>query len=303
MAQAPAAAPGLLDLSQDAPGQQVWQYFQAHPRDLPMLRGHSARVLSMAGQIMTVDIAELMLLVRADATCVAEILRVANGPLLFRGSQVTALDEAIIRLGRREVYNVLTMVAARSLFRPQSQGLMQLMPKAFWQVQHDAVATALSSAWLSHSMQVGGYEDAFMLGLFGRVGRLGALFALGNLALTDALPLPQEPLEFVKARPAMVVRMGQDMLRTWSLGEALVARCTVLGQAGTWPVRQEKLLHVVRLVQALLEPDDGTAGAKEAEQAMQASREGLGLAETQLPAIVRHLEGVCAQVESIIGPI
>lgn len=288
------------DLDHEA--EELWRYFVAHPKDLPMLKGHSARVLSMAGQIMTVDMAELMLLVRADATCVAEILRVANGPLLFRGSQVTALDEAIIRLGRREVYNVLTTVAARSLFRPQSQRLLQLMPKAFWQVQHDAVATALCSAWLAQSLRSSGYEDTFMLGLFGRVGRLGALLCIGTLALTDALPLPEAPLQYVLERPTLVARMGQDMLRTWKLDEALVARCVALAQPGPWQLRQEKLLHVVRLVEALLATGDGGTGAADEEQALQTSREALGLAETQLPAIAHQLESVCAQVQGIMGP-
>jgi len=290
-----------LDFSGDLPGGMVWQYFVSHPRVLPMLRGHSARVLSMAGQIMTVDIGELVLLVRADPTSVAELLRAANGPLLFRGSPVTALDEAIIRLGRREVYNVLATVAARSLFRPQAQNLLRLMPKPFWQVQRDAVATALSAAWLAHSLRVSDYEDAFMLGLFAQVGRLGALFALGNLALADAMALPEDPLAFVDARPQMLTRMGQDMLRGWGLDELLVARCRTLGQGGPWPVRAERLLHVVRLVGAQLALLDAPELAPALEQALQASREGLGLAETQLPTLERHLAATKDKVLELIG--
>jgi hypothetical protein len=66
-------------------------------------------------------------------------------------------------------------------------------------------------------------------------------------------------------------------------------------------VRAEKLLHVVRLVEAQLALLDAPELAASVEQALQASREGLGLAETQLPTLERHLAATKGKVLELIG--
>jgi HD-like signal output (HDOD) protein len=285
----------------DATGTLLWEYFATHPTDVPALRGHSARVLGIAGQIMTIDIAELILLVRADPTSSAELLRVANSPMFFRSTAVASIDEAIIRLGRREVYNVLTTVAARSLFKPQLQSLSALMPQVWWQVQYDAVACAFTSSWLAHSLRLDDYEGAFMLGLFAQVGRLGALFALGHLILQEHIAMPADVLSSIDAQTGLTARITAHMLRAWQLPQGLIDRCQALAAQPGLPLSAPKTLHCVRLIQCMQAQEQTQPLPAGVEGALHQSRQALGLAETQLAQLQLHMSDVGVQVRQLLG--
>ena len=272
------------------------------PQVLPTLGAHSARVFAMAGRMMTVDIAELLLLVRSDPVSAAALLRTANSPAYWRGTPIEGLDEAIIRLGRREVYSVLMAVAARGLFEPRAQALGRLMPEAFRDLQHRSVACAFMAGWLTASAQLSTYEEGFVTGLFAQVGQLGVLYALGTQVLEHGAPLPQDPGAWALARPALCAQIAGPMLEHLQLGPALRQRVARLhgDPAGAEPHPQPRLLAAVRLVLGLQTSRTQDAGGQE-DELLRRDREMLGFAETQMPTLGLRLSQMTEQVSQVIG--
>ncbi|MEM9602147.1 MAG: HDOD domain-containing protein [Pseudomonadota bacterium] len=52
------------------------------------------------------ELDELIALLGADPVFAAQVLRLANCPLYYRGSTLTAIDQAVVRLGRRVIHDM-----------------------------------------------------------------------------------------------------------------------------------------------------------------------------------------------------
>jgi HD-like signal output (HDOD) protein len=280
----------------------VEDYFASHQATVPTLTSHSARVLSMGDKVMNADINELVLLVRSDAASAAEILRLANSTFFRRGQPVEGIDEAIIRLGRREVYNLLAELTTRSLFEPKVRQLYDLLPQHWYRLQHHAVTSAFGSGWLSTYLKAGAYEPAFIGGMFHDIGKLGALFSLGNLVLSNALPFTPSFTATAHMMETTHTSIGCRMLTQWQIAGSPQDICAYQHQPVPPQHPAFKQVHLVRIISSLDTLRDNAFVPAELDAELRQSLAALAVDDKQLAAIATKLQSITDHVTLLLGP-
>jgi HD-like signal output (HDOD) protein len=280
----------------------VQAFFGSHQATVPTLSNHSARVLSMGERVMNADINELVLLVRSDSGSAAELMRLANSTFYQRGNPVAGIDEAIIRLGRREVYNLLAALTTRSLFEPKVRKLYDLLPQHWYRLQHHAVTCAFGSGWLSTYLKVGAYEPAFIGGMFHDIGKLGALFSLGNLILDGALDFTVSFTATAQMMEALHTAMGCQMLQQWQITGTPQDICALQHERidATHPAAQQT--HLVRIVSSLDTLRENAYVPPQLDPQMRDSLAALAVDDKQLAAIATKLQAITEHVTLLLGP-
>lgn len=281
---------------------QVVAYFDSHQATVPTLSSHSARVLSMGDKVMNADISELVLLVRSDAASAAELMRLANSTYFRRGAAVDGIDEAIIRLGRREVYNLLAEVTTRSLFEPKIRQLYELLPQHWYRLQHHAVTSAFGAGWLSTYLKAGAYEAAFISGMFHDIGKLGALYSLGTLVLARTFDFTVSFTACAQMMETTHSAMGCSMLTQWQLTGAPLEVCQRLHTQIAPTDPYFKQLHMVRIVSSLDTLRDNAFVPPGLDQELRASLAALNIDDKQLALIAAKLQSITDHVTLLLGP-
>lgn len=280
---------------------QVVAYFDSHQATVPTLSSHSARVLQMGDKVMNADINELVLLVRSDAASSAELMRLANSPYFRRGSQVDGIDEAIIRLGRREVYNLLAEITTRSLFEPKVRQLYDLLPQHWYRLQHHAVTTAFGAGWLSTYLKAGAYEAAFISGMFHDIGKLGALYSLGTLVLARAFDFTVSFTACAQMMEVTHTAMGCSMLTQWQISGAPLEVCERLHTNIAPNDPFFKQLHMVRVVSSLDTLRDNAYVPPGLDRELRESLAALNIDDKQLATIAAKLQSITDHVTLLLG--
>lgn len=280
---------------------QVVAYFDSHQATVPTLSSHSARVLQMGDKVMDADINELVLLVRSDAASAAELMRLANSPYFRRGSQVDGIDEAIIRLGRREVYNLLAEITTRSLFEPKVRQLYDLLPQHWYRLQHHAVTTAFGAGWLSTFLKAGAYEAAFISGMFHDIGKLGALYSLGTLVLARAFEFTVSFTACAQMMESTHTAMGCAMLTQWQIVGAPLEVCARLHTNIAPNDPYFKTLHMVRIISSLDTLRDNAFVPPGLDEELRASLAALSIDDRQLAIIAAKLQSITDHVTLLLG--
>ncbi len=123
--------------------------------------------LSLLLNDVNADLDKIVNLISIDTGLTSRVLRVSNS-VLFRGAlPVTSLDEAINRVGFREIHRMVGMAMTEQLFQ---NGLpaYRMNSKQVWE---NSVATALAMESIAHAA---GHDtqSAFTLGILRQVGKL-----------------------------------------------------------------------------------------------------------------------------------
>ncbi len=143
----------------------------------------AARVYARLQQVLASadsDVADIVALVRVDTALSAGVVRASNCVYFKRGMEVTNIDDAIKRIGSREVNRLVGLTMSAQLFAAELP-LFGLTSDAIWK---NSVATALAMARLSRAA---GQDDrvGYTLGLLRPVGRL----VLARIAPDERLAL------------------------------------------------------------------------------------------------------------------
>jgi len=123
--------------------------------------------LSMLLNDINADLDKIVNLISIDTGLTSRVLRVSNS-VLFRGSTpVQSLDEAVNRVGFREIHRMVGMAMTEQLFM---NGLpaYRMNPKQVWE---NSVATALAMEAIANEAGQE-TETAFTLGILRQVGKL-----------------------------------------------------------------------------------------------------------------------------------
>lgn len=123
---------------------------------------------------------ELMTVIGTDAALVADVLRLANSAARAPGNPIGALDEAITRLGFREVYRLLCLSLSRGIFCTPLAAY-GLDAAEFW-------ASSVRAAVLMESLAPWTSLDpsrAYTTGLLHGVGRLAINQVLQDFGYTS----------------------------------------------------------------------------------------------------------------------
>jgi HD-like signal output (HDOD) protein len=162
-------------------------------------------------------------LIVKDQTLTSQVLKVANSSFYKGLAEVTTVRSAIVRLGIKEVADMVTLVAHRSYFKAKDLQLRRRMDD-LWR---HSVACAIGAKWLAEK---GGFDvpanEAFFAALLHDVGKLFIITVLEKLKKAKDLQcLPSEAL-IDEIIGSLHGKHGYAIMRNWNLPEkyCLIAR-------------------------------------------------------------------------------
>lgn len=155
-------------------------------------------------------------LIVQDQALTSQVLKVANSPFYKGLSEITTVRNAIVRLGLKEVANIVTMVSHRHLFNSKDPGARELMNE-LWR---HSVACGLGAKWLASR---GGFDvhpnEAFFAGLLHDVGKLFIITVLEKLKASKKIrPLPSGAVA-EEVIDSLHCKHGYVLMRNWNLPE------------------------------------------------------------------------------------
>ncbi|MFP4175656.1 MAG: HDOD domain-containing protein [Planctomycetota bacterium] len=169
-----------------------------------------------------VDFDELARIIKFDQALTANLLHIAN-TITFGGKRkVTSAKQAILRLGTRNVSQMILGIAAAPILKREVKGY-DLPPQELWK---HAIAVAMGSEALNNELQVGDSQYIFTAGLLHDIGKV----ALGTFLEEDGERIRQkaygDDISFEKAEEEILgidhAELGSLLLEHWDIPEELV---------------------------------------------------------------------------------
>ena len=162
-------------------------------------------------------------LIVSDQSLTGELLRVSNSSFYKGLAQVATVRDAIIRLGTKEVSNIVTMVALQHNFQSKNPAINQIMNK-LWR---HSVGSAISASWLAK--QTGSEamsNEGFTAGLLHDVGKLCILKIVDGMVASREIDTSPPDTVINEVMESLHTDQGFSLMRQWNLPEKyrLVAR-------------------------------------------------------------------------------
>mgnify|MGYP006281360571 CR=1 FL=1 len=136
---------------------------QITDQDLPVLSVVATEALEMLKD-PEVSNSKLETLIRRDPSLTQRVLHTANSPFYAGRAESQTISQAILRLGLRQLRNVIIIAATGELFHQDDP-----IAQAMWE---HSVATAIASANLSEALGQAHSEEAFIAGMLHDVGKM-----------------------------------------------------------------------------------------------------------------------------------
>ncbi|MCK9296013.1 MAG: HDOD domain-containing protein [Desulfobulbaceae bacterium] len=157
--------------------EQINEFVLQENFQLPVFNDIAMRILKMARH-EDFDIREMSNLIYQDQVLVAEVLKAANSPFFGGLSVISTVKDAIIRLGSRQVSDLVLIASERIQYRATDKKLNKLLGK-LWK---HSVACAIASQWLARRLNYHEKDnEAFIGGLLHDIGKLFLLRVIDTM--------------------------------------------------------------------------------------------------------------------------
>jgi HD-like signal output (HDOD) protein len=196
----------------------------------------------------TFGLQEVVRLVSADAALAVDLVRCASSSAYGRGSAVTSLQQAVSRLGAKEV--VRLAVASALAKTAHAPGPLQTMKRSAWQRNIASAALCDELAKLRGLPR----EDAFLCGLLHDYGRLIAISSLEEILA--AMPeVGVRPLAFWESLvERRRVELGTLLATKWRLPKVFQEVMAIqYADAGARTGPNAKIVDVVAASDAIVQ--------------------------------------------------
>ena len=152
----------------------------------------------------------------SDQSLTGEVLRVSNSSFYKGLTQVATVRDAIIRLGIKEVSNIVSMVALQHNFQSKDPTVHKIMGK-LWR---HSVGCAIGASWLAKQI---GLQDltheTFIAGLLHDVGKLYVLKVVDDMKASGEIEnLPSDTV-INEVMQQLHTDQGYSLLLHWNLPE------------------------------------------------------------------------------------
>ena len=173
------------------------------------------RALALLQKAENVDTHKLVDVITKDPAIVAALLRLANSAAFAGLRVINDLDQAVTRLGIRQVGYVVTALVHRGHFSSKNSERQQLL-SALWD---HAVATAMAARRLA--LQRGGEPaEAFLAGLMHDTGRLLVLRGVEEIErVARGQTISRKVLD--ELMDSLHPELGYHALRGWNISEPI----------------------------------------------------------------------------------
>jgi putative nucleotidyltransferase with HDIG domain len=179
---------------------------------IPMLPDFAHRVIDMVSD-EDVSVAQLSSVVSKDQVLASRLLGLANSAYFAAMSEISTVQEAIVRMGTAAVRNLVVTVCFYS--RMQDRNVYGERGKPL--LEHGigtAYMARLVAEWIDTDE-----EEAFMYGLLHDIGKLVILKAAYDVRRQLGAPIPEDVLDEVMRE--MHPHVGAVVLRRWRLPSML----------------------------------------------------------------------------------
>jgi len=220
---------------------RVREFLDEPGSDLPVF-DRTALLVHQEAAKADPDVDKVLAYIAQDQVLVAEVLKVANSSF-FRGiKKVSRIQDALVRIGLREVVNCVMMASQRKNYSSRNP-FVQQYTSTLWK---HSVACAFGAQWLVKRC---GYQElapeAFIAGLLHDVGKLLVLKALVSVGEKDRDAPRITKTAADEFLETMHPECGFLLLEKWNLPESYSQVCR--DHHGTDYDTTNILLVVVRL--------------------------------------------------------
>jgi HD-like signal output (HDOD) protein len=250
---------------------------QAATRVLTMIDSDNATIAGIAREVGT------------DQGITTHILSLANSAFYRGTATITSIEQAVIRLGLRELKGAVLMISLRNVFRNKTHAKLS---KALWQ---HSLATAILARRIGEIAQVA-KDEVFTAGLVHDVGKIVVLALYESLMAGDDTGIADEALTEIVDE--FHIDAGRLLARDWDLPavatEAIITHHADLreihSREGRAVALANKLAHIIGFA---------SPGASEADENLDEVCQELGItAEMQL-GLIEETPDLVAQLEAI----
>jgi putative nucleotidyltransferase with HDIG domain len=153
-----------------------------------------------------------------DQALTSNVLRMANSAFFGGLSKVTTIRDAIVRLGARQVTNIVTLITQSYQYRATDKTMHAHM-RILWQ---HAMGCSLGSKWLAEKT---GYkelaQEALLAGLLHDIGQLFLLKVLEDVQTAEPQLTLSKPV-ILEVLQHMHVDQGAILMQKWNIPELYI---------------------------------------------------------------------------------
>jgi len=192
----------------------IHERISSDPIPLPVFHHVALKLLNILSK-EDFSIAQVAQMVMEDQALTSHVLRMANSAFFGGLSKVTTIRDAIVRLGARQVTNVVTLVTQSYQYRSTDKTTSAYM-HTLWK---HALGCAIGAKWLAEKM---GYrelaQEALLAGLLHDIGQLFLLKLLEDIQASEQqFTLSREVI--LEVLQHMHVDQGVILMQQWNIPE------------------------------------------------------------------------------------
>lgn len=216
------------------------EYLDTPGSELPVF-DRTALLVHQEGRRQDPDTETILALISQDQALVAEVLKLANSSFYSGIKKITRIQDAMLRIGLREIVNCVMMATQRRNYTAQNPFLQQFLP-VLWR---HSVACAHASQWLAKRCELEEMApEAFIAGLVHDIGKLFVLKVIVNVHAKDRNAPRMTKAVVEDFLDALHTDWGYRLQLKWNLPIVFADICRDHHVADPQP---DKLLAVVRL--------------------------------------------------------
>ncbi len=157
----------------------------------------------------------LIRVIERDAAISIRLISIANSPIYRGTDKYTTVREAVPRLGVKEIQNIISAIATKSLYETKNQRFRKLMEKLWFH----ALASGYCARAIAKNLMFGDQDKIFFMGLLHDVGKLPLLKSLSEVFSNNESPNMEEVVSNVQAIHSS---FGGIMLDRWGFGKEYI---------------------------------------------------------------------------------
>jgi HD-like signal output (HDOD) protein len=195
--------------------EQINEFVKQENFQLPVFNDIAMRILKMARH-EDFDIREMSQLIYQDQVLVAEVLKAANSPFFGGLAVISTVRDAIIRLGARQVSELVLIASERIQYCAKDKKLNNLLKK-LWK---HSVACAIGSQWLARRLSYHEKDnEAFIGGLLHDIGKLFLLRVIDTMQQSKEVEFNISYELSYELISSFHAEQGYKLLAQWNLPE------------------------------------------------------------------------------------
>ncbi len=199
----------------------VNQYIESEEITLPVFSASAMRVQQELVK-KDPDISVLEKTIAGDQALSSQVLKIANSSFYKGLSEISTVRAAIMRLGMKEIGNVVMLAASKKHFKSGDKQISVVMKK-LWQ---HSVGCAYGAVWIAKRHEYGvDISHVFFAGLLHDVGKLFILMVIENIKKRSPATRITDTL-LNEAMQRLHAAQGYQLMMKWNMPEkfCVVAR-------------------------------------------------------------------------------